>query len=93
MCSAIWMIRENTANLLNNIGNVLRLQGKLEDALRYCKLALRIRRDLFQQNKISEYYIGLSLSTLGHIYHTLGERKEEKRSVSRGVRYIQSCRR
>jgi tetratricopeptide (TPR) repeat protein len=68
------------ANLLNNMGNVLRFQGKLEDALRYCKLALRIRRDLFSQNKISEYYVGLSLSTLGHIYHTLGEVKEEEKA-------------
>jgi tetratricopeptide (TPR) repeat protein len=68
------------ANLLNNMGNVLRLQGKLEDALRYCKLALRIRRDLFLQNKISEYYVGLSLSTLGHIYHTLREVKEEEKA-------------
>jgi tetratricopeptide (TPR) repeat protein len=67
------------ANLLNNIGNVLRFQGKLEDALRYCKLALRSRRDLFGQNKINEYSVGLSLSTLGHIYHTLGEVKEEEK--------------
>jgi tetratricopeptide (TPR) repeat protein len=68
------------ANLLNNIGNVLRLQAKLEDALRYCKLALRIRRDLFRQNKINEYHVGLSLSTLGHIYHTLGEVEEEEKT-------------
>jgi tetratricopeptide (TPR) repeat protein len=67
------------ANLLNNMGNVLRLQGKLEDALRYCKQALRIRRDLVRQKKISEYYVGLSLSTLGHIYHTMGEHDEEER--------------
>jgi tetratricopeptide (TPR) repeat protein len=68
------------ANLLNNMGNVLRLQGNLEEALRYCKLALRIRNDLFRQHKINEYYVGLSLSTLGHIYHNLGEVKEAEKA-------------
>ena len=61
------------ANLLNNMSNVLRYQGRLEDALRYCKLSLRIRRDLLQQHKSNEFAVGLSLSLLGHIYHTLGE--------------------
>jgi tetratricopeptide (TPR) repeat protein len=68
------------ADLLNNMGNVLRLQGKLEDALRLCKLGLRIRRDLLAQGKGSEYDAGLSWSTLGHIYHTLGEVNEEERA-------------
>ena len=69
------------ANLLNNMGNVLRLQGgKLEEALRFCKLALRIRRDLFKQNKISEAAIALSQNTLGHIYHTLGVIDEEEKA-------------
>ena len=68
------------ASLLNNMGNVLRLQGRLEDALRYCKMALRIRRDLFQHNKINEYDVGLSLSTLGHIYHTLREVTDEEKA-------------
>lgn len=66
------------ANLLNNMSYVLHLQGKLEDALRLCKLALRIRRDLLEQGKIGEYDVGLSYSTLGHIYHTLGDVKEEE---------------
>jgi tetratricopeptide (TPR) repeat protein len=69
------------ANLLNNMANVLRLQGgKLEEALRFCKLALRIRRDLFKQNKISEATIALSQNTLGHIYHTLGLIDEEEKA-------------
>ncbi len=68
------------ANLLNNMGNVLRLQDKLEDALRYCKLALHIRRDLVKQKKISEYFVGLSLSTLGLIYHDLGKAREEEQA-------------
>jgi tetratricopeptide (TPR) repeat protein len=66
------------ANLLNNISNVLRFQGRLEDALRYCKLGLRIRRDRWQQGKLPEYYVGLSLSMLGHINHVLGEVSEEE---------------
>ncbi len=68
------------ANLLNNIGNVQRLRGKLEEALTSCKLALRIRRDLFRQGKVSEQDVALSLSTLGHIYHTLGVLPEEEKS-------------
>lgn len=69
------------ANLLNNMGNVLRLQGgKLEEALRFCKLALRIRRDLFKQNKMSEAFIAMSQNTLGHIYHTLGVLDEEEKA-------------
>lgn len=66
------------ADLLNNMGNVLRYLNKLEEALRYCKLALRIRRDLYMQGKASELFVGLSLSTLGHIYHALDEVIEEE---------------
>jgi tetratricopeptide (TPR) repeat protein len=68
------------ATLLNNIGNVLRLLGKLEDALRYCKLGLRMRRDLARQGKASQHGVGLSLSTLGHIYHNLGAVNEEEKA-------------
>jgi tetratricopeptide (TPR) repeat protein len=64
---------------LNNMGNVLRYQNKLEEALRYCKLALRIRRDLYKQSKISEVEVGLSLSTIGHIYFSLDEMVETER--------------
>jgi tetratricopeptide (TPR) repeat protein len=62
------------------MGYVLHLQGNLENALRLCKLALRIRRDLFKQGKIGEFDVGLSFSTLGHIYHTLGEINEEEKA-------------
>ncbi len=69
------------ADLLNNIANVQRMQGgKLEKALISCKLALRIRRDLFKQGKISENDVALSLSTLGYIYHTLGVLDEEEKA-------------
>ena len=68
------------AALLNDMGNALRLQGELEDARNYCKLALHLRRDLFKQDRASEYDIGLSQSTLGHIYHTLGELADEEKA-------------
>ncbi|GHO92587.1 hypothetical protein KSF_026350 [Reticulibacter mediterranei] len=67
------------AATLNNMGNVLRFQNKLEEALRYCKLALRIRRDLYKQGKIREVDVGLSLSTIGHIYYSLDEMVETER--------------
>lgn len=61
------------ASTLNNMGNVLRYENKFEDALRYCKFGLRIRRDLCKQGKLIESYVGLSLSTIGHIYFALDE--------------------
>lgn len=70
---------ETYAATLNNMGNVLRYQNKLEEALRYCKLALRIRRDLYKQGKGKEVDIGLSLSTIGHIYSALDEMVETER--------------
>jgi tetratricopeptide (TPR) repeat protein len=54
--------------MLNNLGNVYRLQGKLDEALLQCKIALRIRNDLFRSSNISEFSIGLTLSTMGQIY-------------------------
>lgn len=72
---------EEHATLLNNIGNAMRLLGiDLEEALRYCKIALRIRRDLFNQGKVSEADLALSYNTLGHIYHTLGTLVDEERA-------------
>ncbi len=66
------------ATVLNDMGNVRRLQGKLDEALRLCKHALRIRREQFEQAKASELYVGLSLSTLGHIYHDKNDVIEEE---------------
>lgn len=68
------------ANLLNNMSYVLYLQGKQEDALRLCKIALNLRRRLYKEGKIGENSLGLSFSTLGHIYHTLGEVDEEEKA-------------
>ncbi len=56
------------ANTLNNLGYVYRLQGRTQEALNRCQIGLRIRQELFRAGKASEYYVGLSLSTLGIIY-------------------------
>lgn len=56
------------ADTLNNISNVLRLKGRIEEALRICKIGLVLRRRLAQERKTSERAVALSLSTLGLIY-------------------------
>lgn len=56
------------ANTLNNLSNVLRLQGQIEEALRICKFALKLRRKLVQERKASGKAVALSLNTLGLIY-------------------------
>jgi tetratricopeptide (TPR) repeat protein len=56
------------ADAFNSIGNVYRLQGKTDEALRRCKIALRIRNDLFEAGQISEIPVGLTLSTIGQVY-------------------------
>jgi tetratricopeptide (TPR) repeat protein len=56
------------ADTLNNLSNVLRLKGRIEEALRFCKMGLLLRRRLAEQRKISERSVALSLSTLGLIY-------------------------
>lgn len=56
------------ADTLNSMGNVYRLWGRIEEALRLCKIGLSLRRRLFQERKASERAVGLSLSTLGLIY-------------------------
>jgi tetratricopeptide (TPR) repeat protein len=53
------------ADAVNSIGNVYRFQGKTDEALRKCKIALRIRNDLFEAGQISEIPVGLTLSTIG----------------------------
>jgi tetratricopeptide (TPR) repeat protein len=57
------------ANALLSISNVYRLQGKVEEALRRAKTSLRIRQDLFKRGKMSEVYIGWSLTSIGNIYY------------------------
>ena len=53
------------ADAVNSIGNVYRFQGRTDEALRKCKIALRIRNDLFEAGQISEIPVGLTLSTIG----------------------------
>lgn len=60
--------RQEYADTFNNMANVYRLQGKTDEALRRCKIALRIRDDLFKAGQLSEVYVGLTLSTIGQIY-------------------------
>jgi len=60
--------QQEYANTFNNSGNVYRLQGKIDESLRRCKIALRIRKDLFNAGQISEVPVGLTLSTIGQIY-------------------------
>jgi tetratricopeptide (TPR) repeat protein len=68
------------ANLQNNLSNVYRLQNNLEMALHYCKLALRTRRRLYREGRMSENMLGFSLNLLGHIYHEMGEIWEEEKA-------------
>jgi tetratricopeptide (TPR) repeat protein len=56
------------ADTLNNISNVLRLKGRIEEALRICKIGWLLRTRLAEERKTSERAIALSLSTLGLIY-------------------------
>ena len=67
------------ATTLNGTSTVYRLQGKVEEALRRCKIAWRIRRDLFREDKVSEVQIGSSLNTLGRIYISAGNIIEAER--------------
>ena len=59
---------QSYAEVLINIGVVYRMQGKIEEALRRCKIGLRMRKDLFKSGKMSENYVGLSLTVIGAIY-------------------------
>jgi tetratricopeptide (TPR) repeat protein len=56
------------ANMMNNLSNIYRLRGKTQQALRDCRIALNIRKSLFQSGKGGEYHVALSLSTVGLIY-------------------------
>ncbi len=67
------------ANTLNSISTVYRLQGKIEEAMRRCKIAWRIRLDLFREGKSSEVLVGLSRSSLGVIYLNAGDIIEAER--------------
>jgi len=60
--------RREYADKVNSLGNLYRSWGKMEEALRYCQVALQIREELFAQGEAGELQKGLSLSTIGRIY-------------------------
>jgi tetratricopeptide (TPR) repeat protein len=60
--------RTSYANTLSTTGSVLAQQGKYEEAIRRCKIALRIREEAFAHKEASELHIGYGLTTLGIIY-------------------------
>ena len=47
-------------------------QGKYEEAMRRCKIALQIREEAFKEKEASELPIGYSSATLGIIYLNAG---------------------
>lgn len=55
------------ANMINNLSNIDRLRGKTQIGLRHCQVGLNIRKQLFQAGKGSEYYVALSMNTMGLI--------------------------
>jgi len=57
------------AYTLLKISEVYQLQGKVEEALRRAKTSLRIRSDLLKQGKMSEVYVGWSLTLIGSVYY------------------------
>ena len=61
------------ANGLLSISTVYHMQGKVEEALRRAKTSLRIRQNLFKQGKMSEVYVGWSLTTIGTVYYQVND--------------------
>ena len=64
--------QEAYASTLTSISAVYRRQGKMEEALRRCKIALLIRLELAQAGKLSELLVGTSRRALGQIYMDAG---------------------
>jgi tetratricopeptide (TPR) repeat protein len=62
----------NYADVLNNMSNVYRYQGQIDEALLRCKIGWRLRWKLFQEGQIDEVAVGRSLGTLGVIYLSAG---------------------
>lgn len=77
--------QQDYADILNSMGNVYRFRGKTDEALRRCKIALRIRRELFQAGKISERAVGFSLATLGIIYMNADEVVEAEKYFNEAI--------
>ncbi len=73
------------ANTLNNLSNVLRLKGNIEEALRTCKYALKLRKKLVQEHKASEKAVVLSLNTLGLIYIDSGDYVQAEQNLREAI--------
>jgi tetratricopeptide (TPR) repeat protein len=71
------------ANSLSTTGSVLAQQGKYEEAMRRCKIALHIREEAFAHKEASEIHIGYGLTTLGVIYLDSGNILEAERCFKR----------
>jgi tetratricopeptide (TPR) repeat protein len=54
--------------VLNNMSHAYCLQGKIEEALLYCKMGWNLRRNMFLKGEIDEMVVGWSLNTLGFIH-------------------------
>ena len=73
---------DSYASMLNNVGNVYSIQGKIDEALQRCTLAWLIRYNLFQKGDIPEADLGLSLSTIGMIYFDINDIVQAKEFFS-----------
>jgi tetratricopeptide (TPR) repeat protein len=71
--------RSNYANMLSTMGSVIAMQGKYEEAMRRCKIALQIREEAFAHKEAGELPIGQGLTTLGVIYLDAGNIIEAER--------------
>jgi tetratricopeptide (TPR) repeat protein len=78
------------ASVLNNLGNAYRLNGTPEKGLLYCKRALQIREQLFREGKAGQLPVGLSHSTLGLIYHTMGNLAQEEFHYNQAFQIFQA---
>ncbi len=67
------------ADTLNSLGNLYRLLGKTEEALRWCIVAWRIRKILFAKREASEVAVGLSLATISTIYLRVDDLENAKK--------------
>jgi tetratricopeptide (TPR) repeat protein len=75
--------RIDYANALSTTGSVLAQQGKYEEAMRRCKIALHIREEAVAHKEASEIHIGYGLTTLGIIYLDSGNILESERCFKR----------
>lgn len=78
------------ASVLNNLGNAYRINGTPEKGLLYCKRALQIREQLFREGKYGQLPVGLSHSTLGLIYQTMGNLAQEEFHYSEAFQIFQA---